>query len=66
MNAPEVTVARRPVVALIATGDELVMPGEDPGPDQIIASNAYGLKRCSRPRRPRRGSCPSPATTPRA
>ncbi|PIE06408.1 MAG: molybdopterin molybdenumtransferase MoeA [Rhodobacterales bacterium] len=44
MNAGKVTVARRPEVALIATGDELVMPGETPGPDQIIASNAFGLK----------------------
>ena len=44
MNAGRVTVARRPVVALIATGDELVMPGEAPGPDQIVASNAFGLK----------------------
>lgn len=44
MNAGQVTVARRPEVALIATGDELVMPGEQPGPDQIIASNAFGLK----------------------
>ena len=44
MNAPTVTVARRPVVALIATGDELVMPGENPGPDQIIASNCFALK----------------------
>ncbi len=43
MNVAEVTVARRPVVALIATGDELVMPGEDPNPDQIIASNSFGL-----------------------
>jgi molybdopterin molybdotransferase len=43
MNAGRVTVARRPVVALIATGDELVMPGEDPGPDQIIASNSFAL-----------------------
>ena len=43
MNLPEVTVSRRPVVALIATGDELVMPGESPGPDQIIASNTFAL-----------------------
>lgn len=43
MNLPEVTVARRPVVALIATGDELVMPGEAPSPDQIIASNSFAL-----------------------
>jgi molybdopterin molybdotransferase len=44
MNAGRVAVARRPVVALIATGDELVAPGEIPGPDQIVASNAIGLK----------------------
>ncbi len=44
MNAPRLTVSRKPQVALIATGDELVAPGEDPRPDQIIASNTYGLK----------------------
>ncbi|MEM1235434.1 MAG: gephyrin-like molybdotransferase Glp [Pseudomonadota bacterium] len=43
MNVPRVTVARRPEVALISTGDELVMPGEEPGPDQIISSNGHGL-----------------------
>ncbi|NRB00163.1 MAG: molybdopterin molybdotransferase MoeA [Rhodobacteraceae bacterium] len=43
MNIPEVVVYRRPEVALIATGDELVMPGEDPAPDQIVASNSFGL-----------------------
>lgn len=44
MNAPVLTVSRKPTVALIATGDELVSPGEDPRPDQIIASNTFGLK----------------------
>ncbi len=44
MNVAQVPVHCRPNVALIATGDELVMPGEDPGPDQIIASNTFGLK----------------------
>ncbi len=44
MNIPSVPVTRKPVVALIATGDELVMPGEDPRPDQIIASNSFALK----------------------
>lgn len=39
MNVAEISVRRRPVVALIATGDELVQPGEEPGPDQIISSN---------------------------
>ncbi len=43
MNFSHVPVTRRPVVALIATGDELVYPGETPGRDQIIASNGYGL-----------------------
>ena len=44
MNIPSVQVTRRPVVALIATGDELVMPGEAPRDDQIIASNTFALK----------------------
>lgn len=44
MNIAEVPVTRRPEVALISTGDELVMPGSSPGPDQIIASNTFGLK----------------------
>lgn len=43
MNAGTVRVSRRPRVALVATGDELVAPGEDPGSDQIVASNTYGL-----------------------
>jgi molybdopterin molybdotransferase len=43
MNVPDVTVRRRPIVALMASGDELVMPGETPGPDQIIASNTFAL-----------------------
>ncbi|WP_319547249.1 gephyrin-like molybdotransferase Glp [Ruegeria conchae] len=44
MNIASVPVTRKPVVALISTGNELVMPGEMPGPDQIIASNTFGLK----------------------
>ena len=44
MNVPLVPVRRRPEIALISTGDELVMPGETPGPDQIVASNTFGLK----------------------
>ena len=43
MNIADVPVTRRPRVAILATGDELVQPGEVPGPDQIIASNSYGL-----------------------
>ncbi len=32
-----------PVVAILATGDELVEPGETPAADQIVSSNSYGL-----------------------
>ncbi|MER9118610.1 molybdopterin molybdotransferase MoeA [Mesorhizobium sp. M0954] len=42
-NHPEVRVVKRPLVAIIATGDELLPPGSDLGPDQIISSNAYGV-----------------------
>ncbi|WP_422074310.1 gephyrin-like molybdotransferase Glp [Tranquillimonas rosea] len=44
MNTGTIRAARQPEVALIATGDELAMPGEAPRPDQIIASNTFGLK----------------------
>ena len=44
MNCARVSVSHRPEVAIMATGDELVMPGETPKPDQIIASNAFALK----------------------
>jgi molybdopterin molybdotransferase len=43
MGYGEVRVARRPVVAILATGDELVPPGAQPGPDQIISSNPLGI-----------------------
>lgn len=39
----QVPVNRRPLVALIASGDELVPPEAEPGPDQIIASNNFGV-----------------------
>ena len=42
-NYGELTVAKRPRLAILATGDELVAPGSDIGPDQIVASNSYGL-----------------------
>ena len=38
-----VSVRRRPRVAILATGDELVQPGEVPAWDQIVASNALAL-----------------------
>lgn len=43
MNVAFPIVSRKPKVAIIATGDELVQPGESPGDSQIIASNTYGL-----------------------
>jgi molybdopterin molybdotransferase len=43
MNVAAVTVRRRPVVAIIPTGDELVEPGETPRADQIVASTHLGL-----------------------
>ncbi len=43
MNYAELPVRRKPRVAILATGDEVVPPGTDPGPDQIIASAATGL-----------------------
>ncbi|MDY8108664.1 gephyrin-like molybdotransferase Glp [Fulvimarina sp. 2208YS6-2-32] len=37
------TVRARPRIAILATGDELVLPGEPIGPHQIVASNTFGL-----------------------
>ena len=48
MNHPELPVRRRPKVALLATGDELVMPGKTPGPGQIVYSNGYALRALAR------------------
>jgi len=42
-NHPRLPVVAKPIVAIIATGDELLLPGSAPGPDQIISSNAYGV-----------------------
>ncbi|MDE2363870.1 MAG: molybdopterin molybdotransferase MoeA [Hyphomicrobiales bacterium] len=43
MNHALVPVTRRPRVAILATGDELVPPGETPGPDQIVCSNPFAV-----------------------
>lgn len=40
---PELSVRRRPRVAILATGDELVEPGAVPAWDQIVASNSLAL-----------------------
>jgi len=44
MNVPWLTVRRKPRVAILATGDEIVMPGDKIGPNQIVSSNALALK----------------------
>jgi molybdopterin molybdotransferase len=43
MNHPWLQVHRRPRVAILATGDEIVMPGEPVGPNQIVSSNGLAL-----------------------
>jgi molybdopterin molybdotransferase len=48
MNHAELTVYRKPVVAILATGDELVRPGGTPNPAQIIASNTFGVAALAR------------------
>ena len=48
MNHPIVPVHRRPIVVLFATGDELVPPGAEPGPGQIVYSNGFALAALAR------------------
>src|SRR6478609_6173021 len=48
MNYPEIPVRRRPKVAILATGDELVMPGSNPGPGQIVYSNGFAIRALAR------------------
>lgn len=43
MGYGEISVYTRPVVAVLATGDELVPPGQRPGPGQIVASNHLAI-----------------------
>ena len=43
MNVPWLMVHRKPRVAILATGDEIVMPGEPIGENQIVSSNAIAL-----------------------
>ncbi len=43
MNVPWLRVRRQPRVALLATGDEIVLPGEDAGPNDIVSSNTFAL-----------------------
>lgn len=43
MGHDTLPVHRKPSVAILATGDELVEPGTTPGEGQIVASNAYAI-----------------------
>jgi molybdopterin molybdotransferase len=42
-NLDAVPVRRRPRVAVLSIGDELVAPGAEPGPDQTTATNAFAI-----------------------
>ncbi|MCZ7890861.1 MULTISPECIES: molybdopterin molybdotransferase MoeA [Agrobacterium] len=48
MNHAALTVYRRPRIAILATGDELLPPGSAPQPAQIIASNTFGVAALAR------------------
>jgi molybdopterin molybdotransferase len=48
MNHPAVPVHRRPKLAVLATGDELVMPGAVPGPGEIVYSNGFATMALAR------------------
>ena len=43
MNVPWLRVRRRPRVAIVATGDEVMMPGDPIGADQLVSSNSIAL-----------------------
>jgi molybdopterin molybdotransferase len=44
MNHPALSVHRRPKVAVLGTGDELVAPGGTPGPGEIVYSNGFAIR----------------------
>ncbi|MCZ7449511.1 molybdopterin molybdotransferase MoeA [Agrobacterium rhizogenes] len=48
MNHAALSVYRRPRIAILATGDELLPPGSAPNPAQIIASNTFGVAALAR------------------
>jgi len=43
INQPWVRVVRRPTVAILATGNEIALPGAPLGPNQIVSSNSWAL-----------------------
>jgi molybdopterin molybdotransferase len=48
MNHPQLRVHRRPKVAVIGTGDELIMPGGVPGTGEIVYSNGFAIAALAR------------------
>jgi molybdopterin molybdotransferase len=48
MNHPTMPVHRAPKVAVLATGDELVMPGTEPGFGEIVYSNGFATMALTR------------------
>ena len=48
MNHPRLSVHRRPKVAVLGTGDELVAPGSTPAPGEIVYSNGFALTALAR------------------
>src|SRR5215510_5971027 len=48
MNHASLPVYRRPKLAVLATGDELVMPGAQPGNGEIVYSNGYATMALAR------------------
>ena len=48
MNHATLPVYRQPKVAVVATGDELVPPGTEPGPGQIVHSNVFSIAALAR------------------
>jgi molybdopterin molybdotransferase len=48
MNHPQLRVRRRPKVGVIGTGDELIMPGGNPGAGEIVYSNGFAITALAR------------------
>ena len=47
-NLASISVRKRPRVAVLSIGDELIPPGTEPGPDRIIATNAFAIVEMAR------------------
>ena len=43
INQPWLRVVRQPIVAILATGNEIALPGDPIGPNQIVSSNSWAL-----------------------